>query len=134
MMGYTATIPTVCENVDTGIPGSARASRAVSGASPETSADIRYSKRQLPHFERPWSKFAITFATHKRHQLSPPERDIVLESILYAHTRHQYELYVGCVMADHVHLLCEPQIRDGNLDGTTVFWPLGAILHGIKSS
>ncbi len=41
-------------------PGSARDSRAVSGDSPETSPEsqTRYSKRRLPHFERPWGKYA----------------------------------------------------------------------------
>lgn len=34
-------------------PGNARGPRAVSGGPPET-ADIRYSERHLPHFERPW--------------------------------------------------------------------------------
>src|SRR5213595_4026300 len=38
---------------DAAVPGSVRASRAVSGASPETFGDVRYSKRRLPHFERP---------------------------------------------------------------------------------
>ncbi len=49
-------------------PGSARASRAVSGASPETSAedDMHYSKRRLPHFERPWGKYAVAFSTDQR--------------------------------------------------------------------
>jgi hypothetical protein len=43
------------------IPGSSRASGAnasparTSGASPETFAEIHYSKRRLPHFERPWA-------------------------------------------------------------------------------
>ncbi len=45
--------------------GSARDPRAVSGDSPETSsaAQTRYSKRRLPHFERPWGKYAVAFST-----------------------------------------------------------------------
>ena len=27
---------------------------------------IRYAKRNLPHFERPWAKYLITFATRDR--------------------------------------------------------------------
>jgi len=42
-------------------PGSTRVPRVVSGVPPETG--IRYSKRNLPHFERPWAKYAITFST-----------------------------------------------------------------------
>src|ERR1051325_4983535 len=37
-------------------PGSARASRAGFGALTETSTNILYAKRRLPHFERAWGK------------------------------------------------------------------------------
>jgi REP element-mobilizing transposase RayT len=114
-------------------PGSARASRAVSGASPETRSEAWYSKRRLPHFERPWEKYAIAFSTCERRPLSPRERDIVLRSAVHAHEHGQCELYVACVMPDHVHLLLEPQIK-GDMDGKTFFWSLSEILHGIKSS
>jgi len=113
--------------------GSARASRAVSGASPETFSGERYSKRQLPHFERPWGKYAVAFSTHERRKLTPSERDIVLRSAVHSHEGQQCELYVACVMPDHVHLLFEPQIK-GDDDGKAVFWSLSEILHGIKSS
>jgi methionine synthase I (cobalamin-dependent)/REP element-mobilizing transposase RayT len=115
-------------------PGSARASRAVSGASPETSETIIYSRRRLPHFERPWAKYAVSFSTHSRRRLSEDERDLVLQSIIYGHEHNQYELYVGCVMPDHVHLLFEPQVKDKDNAGETVFWSLTEILHGIKST
>jgi putative transposase len=115
------------------IPGSARASRAVSGASPETTSESWYAKRRLPHFERPWEKYAIAFSTYERRPLSPKERDVVLRSAVYAHEHRQCELYVACVMPDHVHLLFEPQIKGDNA-GKTVFWSLSEILHGVKSS
>lgn len=115
-------------------PGSARASRALSGASPESSAEVRYRKRRLPHFERPWAKYAVCFATHRRRHLSAAERNAVLESVLYAHEHRQYELYVTCVMPDHVHLLFEPQIKGQDQEGRTVFWSLAQILHGVKST
>ena len=123
----------VSPRVEPLLPGSARASRAVSGASPET-ATARYSKRRLPHFERPWEKYAVAFSTCSRVQLSPAERDIVLASVVFAHQHKQYELYVSCVMPDHVHLLFEPQPKDVDSNGATIFWSLGVILHGIKSS
>ncbi len=116
-------------------PGSARASRAVSGASPETKeGDVHYSKRNLPHFERPWGKYAIAFSTFKRQTLTPAERDLVLQSILTAQERSQIELYTACVMPDHVHLLFEPQIKETDANGDAVFWSLTEILKGIKSS
>jgi REP element-mobilizing transposase RayT len=115
-------------------PGSARASRALSGAPPESSEEIRYSKRRLPHFERPWAKYAVAFCTYQRRSLASEERDIVLRSICYGHEHSHYELYVACVMPDHVHLLFEPQIKEQAPDGESVFWPLAEILHSIKSS
>src|SRR5882724_1594135 len=115
-------------------PGSARASRAVSGASPETSFNTHYSKRQLPHFERPWGKYALVFSTHKRRELTAEERDIVLQSALHGHEQRQYELYAACVMPDHVHLLLQPQPKETGTKEQSVFWSLSEILHGIKSS
>ena len=103
-------------------PGSARASRALSGASPESRRGICYSKRSLPHFERPWAKYAVAFCTYQRRPLVNEERDL------------HYELYVACVMPDHVHLLFEPQIKDEGAAGQAIFWSLSEILHGIKSS
>jgi REP element-mobilizing transposase RayT len=114
--------------------GSARASRAPSGASPESAQQIRYSKRRLPHFERPWAKYAVSFSTHKRRLLTPQERDLVLLSVCYGHKRGQYELYAASIMPDHVHLLFEPQVKGQNSAAQTVFWSLTEILHGIKSS
>jgi ATP-dependent helicase HrpB len=112
-------------------PETAREARALPS---ETPADVSYSKRRLPHFERPWGKYAVAFSTRERRQLSATERDIVLRSVLYAHEHGQYELYVACVMPDHVHLLFEPQVKEQDQQGKTVFWSLPDILQPIKSS
>ena len=122
------------EDDDARFPGSARASRALSDASSESDQQIRYSKRRLPHFERAWAKYAVSFSTYQRRALAREERDIVLRSVCYGHDRGQYELYVAYVMPDHVHLLFEPQIKDEAPAGETIFWSLSEILHGIKSS
>jgi hypothetical protein len=37
-------------------------------------------------------------------------------------------------MPDHTHLIFEPQIKERDANGQTVFWSLTDILHGIKSS
>jgi 5-methyltetrahydrofolate--homocysteine methyltransferase len=113
--------------------GSARAARADFGATAEISGPS-YSKRRLPHFERPWAKYAVTFSTRDRRELAPAERDIVMRSIVYAHEHGQYELYTASVMPDHVHLLFEPQIKEQGEHGQTVFWSLNEILQPIKSS
>jgi threonyl-tRNA synthetase/REP element-mobilizing transposase RayT len=109
-------------------------SRATSVASTEASSGATYSRRNLPHFERPWAKYAVTFSTEGRRILSPEERDIVLASALYSHEHGQYELYAVCVMPDHVHLLFEPQVKETDPQGQPVFWSLTEILQGIKSA
>ncbi len=93
-----------------------------------------YSRRNLPHFERPWAKYMVTFSTRERRELAPPERDLVLKSILYAHEHKQYLLYAACVMSDHVHLLFEPQIKSQAEGGEPIFWSVRDILQGIKSA
>lgn len=113
-------------------PGSARGSRAVSGGSPETSSGPQYSKRNLPHFERPWAKYAVTFSTADRKPLSPEARQIVLDSVLHWNER-RYALYAATVMPDHVHLLFEPKIESNDATGQPVFYSLTKILHTIKS-
>ena len=121
-------------------PGSAGAPPAVSGASPETSSHAprstshgaQYRRRRLPHFERPWAKYMITFTTRERAVLSPGERDIVLETILRDHGT-AYTLYAGCVMPDHVHLLLEPAVKARDADGSPIFWTLSEILQRVKS-
>jgi 5-methyltetrahydrofolate--homocysteine methyltransferase len=115
-------------------PRALPASRAGFGALAETSTGVHYSKRRLPHFERPWPKYAVTFSTRNHRQLTPAERDIVFQSILYGHEHNQYELYAGCVMPDHVHLLFEPQVKKQDDKGETVFWSLTEILQVIKST
>jgi alanyl-tRNA synthetase/REP element-mobilizing transposase RayT len=96
--------------------------------------ETKYSRRNLPHFERPWTKYMISFSTRERRQLSPSERDIALASVLHAHEHHQYQLYAACVMPDHVHLLFEPQIKGQDKEAKPVFWSLSDILQGIKSA
>ena len=118
-------------SVVTSDPGSTGCSRAVSGGPPETSEDVRYSKRHLPHFERPWAKYAITWSTSDRRTLSEAARNVVLDCVLYWSER-RYELYAACVMPDHVHILIEPRVRR-DVSHATEFYSLTEILHTIKS-
>ena len=111
--------------------GSARGPRAVSGGPPETISDIHYSKRNLPHFERPWAKYAITWSTNARQRLSDAARKIVLDCILYWGER-RYDLYAACVMPDHVHILIEPRVKR-EASNATEFYSLTEILHTLKS-
>ena len=148
---YTSTLPAagVAAHVET--CGGAHAPSRVPDRAPAVGSDARlrassssvattgttetkYSRRNLPHFERPWAKYMVTFSTRERRKLTSPERDLVLKSILYAHEHRQYQLYAACVMPDHVHLLFEPQIKEQSQDGKPVFWSLSEILQGIKSA
>jgi RecG-like helicase/REP element-mobilizing transposase RayT len=91
-----------------------------------------YHRRNLPHFERPWAKYVITFAMRNHRRLSEKARDVVLQSILRWKDR-RYELYAACVMPDHVHLLIEPMIERRDRNDEPVFFSLSKILHSIKS-
>ncbi|MEI8313577.1 MAG: alanine--tRNA ligase-related protein, partial [Verrucomicrobiota bacterium] len=117
--------------------GSARDPRAVFGDPPETSSapaeGALYSKRRLPHFERPWGKYAVSFSTFERQPLSDPERDIVLDCLEFPQQQGKYLLYVACVMPDHVHLLFEPQVKETDAGGNSVFYSLTELLQSIKS-
>jgi alanyl-tRNA synthetase/REP element-mobilizing transposase RayT len=115
------------------LPGSARVSRAAYGVPPDAPQDVRYTKRRLPHFERPWGKYHISFSTANRVALSPAARQIVLDSLIHGHVTGRYYLYAACVMPDHVHVLLEPQAKETTPDGNTVFHALAQILHSIKS-
>jgi alanyl-tRNA synthetase/REP element-mobilizing transposase RayT len=114
-------------------PGAADRALAV-GREASNNPGAKYSKRRLPHFERPWGKYMVTFSTRDKRQLTRAERDIVLASILYGHEHRQYQLYAACVMPDHAHILFEPQIKEQDKDGNPVFFSLGEIMHGIKST
>src|SRR6266536_2000854 len=123
-----------------GVPGSTGCQPVVSGSLPDTRAramsegadEPHYHRRNLPHFERPWAKYAITFATRNHRQSSEKARDIVLQSILRWKDR-RYQLYAACVMPDHVHLLIEPMIERDDGSRNPIFFPLSKILHSIKS-
>jgi carbamoylphosphate synthase large subunit/REP element-mobilizing transposase RayT len=92
----------------------------------------KYSRRRLPHFERPWAKYVVTFGTLNRCTLSPEARSITLKAIEHFHGK-RYELYAACVMPDHVHVLWEPSIKGDNAEGKPVFWSLAELVRSIKT-
>src|ERR1700757_103320 len=94
--------------------GSARVSRAGDGVAPSRTFleaqprdGAHYSRRRLPHFEKPWAIYAVTIATKNQRCLSPTARTIVLDAVGHFHDK-RYELFAACVMPDHVHLLIQP--------------------------
>lgn len=117
--------------------GSARFQRVASGILPDArrkalSGQARYSRRRLPHFERPWAKYMITFSTAERRVLAPASRQITLDAIRFLHDA-KCTLYAACVMPDHVHLLMEPRVKEHDVEGEPVFYSLTEILHSLKS-
>src|SRR5208337_3648086 len=65
--------------------GSATVPVASVGVTPAESVaqGAGYYKRRLPHFERPWAKYMVSFSTRERKQLSPEAREIVLKGLLF---------------------------------------------------
>jgi RecG-like helicase/REP element-mobilizing transposase RayT len=123
------------DSARTQILGSAGCQPAMSGSLPDTSSGVdqpRYHRRRLPHFERPWAKYMITFSTREKRSLSARARDVVLKFIL-RWKDHRYGLFAACVMPDHVHLLIEPMVEREDDGGGSVFFSLSKILHTIKS-
>src|SRR5207253_3922382 len=119
--------------------GSARVSRVGDGVTPSQTfleadqvPETRYSRRRLPHFEKPWAIYAVTIGTKKRRCLSPKARSIVLDALRYFHNK-RYELFAACVMPDHVHFLMQPWPKENDDAGNVVFWSLKELLHSIKS-
>jgi putative transposase len=91
---------------------------------------IRYTKRRLPHFEKPWATYAVTASTRNRRILSPPVRTIVLNALIHFHFK-RYELFAACVMPDHVHFLFQPWPKDQ--DANPTFWKISDLFHSLKS-
>jgi 5-methyltetrahydrofolate--homocysteine methyltransferase len=92
----------------------------------------RYTKRHLPHFDRPWAVYAITISTRRRKQLSPAARTIVLNALQHFHDK-RYELYAACVMPDHAHLLLQPWPKQFDANDNPIFWSVAELMQSIKS-
>ncbi len=119
--------------------GSARVSRVGDGVAPSrTFLNVQspdgafYSRRRVPHFEKPWAIYAVTIGTSSPRWLSPKARTIVLDALRHFHQKH-YELFAASVMPDHVHFLIQPWPKKNDYAGNVVFWPLSVLIHSMKS-
>jgi 5-methyltetrahydrofolate--homocysteine methyltransferase len=124
---------------DVSSPGSARVSRAGEGGPPSRTSNedsvptgSLYSKRHLPHFDKPWAIYAITLATRQRRTLPSKSRTIVLDAFRHFH-RQRYELFAVSVMPDHAHVLLQPWPKGNDATGTPIFWKVSELMHSIKS-
>ena len=119
--------------------GSARLQRAGDGILPSrTSSEAhstpgaQYSRRRLPHFEKPWAIYAVTIATRDRRCLSPQARTVVLNAWRHFHNA-RYELFAICVMPDHVHALFQPWPQNEAPGDEAKFWSLTELMRSLKS-
>jgi superfamily II DNA or RNA helicase/REP element-mobilizing transposase RayT len=119
--------------------GSARLQRAGDGILPsrtfvecESTSGVQYSRRRLPHFEKPWTIYAVTITTAGRRSLSPGGRDIVLKAWRHFHNT-RYELFAICVMPDHVHALFQPWPKNETSHEETKYWSLTELMRSLKS-
>jgi len=119
--------------------GSARLERAGDGILPsrtslerESTPGAHYSRRRLPHFEKPWAIYAVTITTAHRRSLGPQARNIVLNAWRHFHNA-RYELFAICVMPDHVHALFQPWSKNEASQDETKFWSLTELMRSLKS-
>ena len=112
--------------------GSAGFQPAESGILPDSQGGAHYTKRRLPHYERPQGIYHVTFATRNHRQLAPAERDIVLNALTHF-DRERYDLFAAVVMPDHVHVLFQPLVKERDENAKPVYWPLADLMHSIKS-
>ncbi len=66
----------------------------------------KYDHGRLPHWRFKGALYFVTFNTVKNILLNNPDREIILESVLYWHKKG-YEVLSSVVMPDHVHILCK---------------------------
>jgi RecG-like helicase/REP element-mobilizing transposase RayT len=119
--------------------GSARLERAGDGILPsrtslesESTSGAHYSRRRLPHFEKPWAIYAVTITTAHRRSLGPQARNIVLNAWRHFHNA-RYELFAICVMPDHVHALFQPWPKNEASREETSFWSMPELMRSLKS-
>jgi len=68
--------------------------------------ELRISGRRLPHWQAGASTYFVTFTSHIN--LDPSSRQIVCDCIRKGEVEH-FNLFIGCVMPDHAHLLLFPR-------------------------
>ena len=119
--------------------GSARLERAGDGILPsrtslesESTSGAHYSRRRLPHFEKPWAIYAVTITTAHRRSLGPQARNIVLNAWRHFHNA-RYELFAICVMPDHLHALFQPWPKNEASREETSFWSMSELMRSLKS-
>jgi putative transposase len=68
--------------------------------------DLTKRRRHLPHWELHGAVYFLTFRS-ARGDLPEPARQPVIDTVLFD-DRRKYDLYLGVIMSDHVHLVLQP--------------------------
>jgi putative transposase len=71
------------------------------------------TRRNLPHWQQPGSVYFITWRLKREDILSPEEKTIVLNSILYW-DKVKWNVHAAVVMPNHVHVITRPLALLGN--------------------
>ena len=89
--------------------------------------DLHIRRHHLPHWQMGGSTYFITFRSCRGH-LPESARRIVIEALMHDHTK-RYDLFLGVVMPDHVHVLLCPRQK-----APDIWFDLGEIMKGIKGT
>lgn len=95
--------------------------------SPKVTAELLIRRRHLPHWQMGGSTYFITFRS-TRGCLPSVALKQICSNILFDHGK-RYDLVVGVVMPDHVHLILHPLQKS---EGT--WFDLSEILKGLKGA
>ena len=137
-LGVSLALRTGARSEESALPlfdlGSARLQRAGDGVPPSRTLTATYSKRRLPHFEKPWMIYAVTISTVGRRRLSPEARTIVLDAWRHFHNC-RYEMFALCVLPDHLHVIFQPWPKSDENDavGSPIFWSLTELFRSLKA-
>ena len=109
-------------------------------SAPLTDLEQRRTRRHLPHWQKGDAAYFVTFRV-ARGSLTPAERQVALDAVLYWNHRRWY-VYAVTIMTDHVHLLVQPLsirsqedpadfVRDAA--DNALSYSLPQLLHSVKS-
>lgn len=85
------------------------------------------TRRNLPHWQQPGSVYFITWRLKGEGFLSPKEKTIILNSLLYW-DKVQWNVYAAVVMPNHVHAITQPlAVPDGGA------YNLSEIVRSVKT-
>ncbi|MEW6387863.1 MAG: transposase [Thermodesulfobacteriota bacterium] len=90
-------------------------------------ASFQSTRRNLPHWQQPGSTYFLTWRVKGDQHLSPQERSMVLETLLYWQ-EVKWTVYAAVVMPNHVHVLAQPlTLTEGQAIN------LSQIIHSVKT-